>query len=190
MGQTLSRTCRASLCGIGLLLLASRIDAAGHDPALDQERPADSVIARIAEHLGDGHRPIIIAVGPEHFPPPVWNRVKGLVAFRLHRRRDDGTTVADAPIYLVRTSDVYLKAAAVLRSRATQREYVWCLLVAIVAHESAHTTPMTERQALMAEVAQLRRCLFEGHLFTGDEWSPVAYLGKVEAKLRQPREHY
>jgi len=112
------------------------------------------------------------------------------VAFRLHRHRDDGTTVADAPIYLVRTSAVYLKAAAVLRSGATQREYVWCLLAAIVAHESAHTAPMTERQALTAEAEELRRCLFDGHLFTGDEWSPVTYLGKVEAKLRHPREHY
>jgi len=190
MGQTLSRTCRASLCGIGLSLFAAHAAAAGFDLALDQERAYDPVIARMTRHFGDGSRPIVIAVGPDQFPAPVWNRVKGLMAFRLHRHRDDGATVADAPIYLVRTSDIYLKAAAALRTGATQREYVWCLLAAIVAHESAHTAPMTERQALMAEAAQLRRCLHDGHLFTGAEWSPVTYLGQVEAKLRHPREHY
>ncbi len=66
----------------------------------------------------------------------------------------------------------------------------WCLLAAVLAHEAAHTALRTERQALMAEAAQLRRCLFAGHLSSGDGWSPVTYLDKVEAKLRHPREHY
>jgi hypothetical protein len=190
MHRTLSRGCRASLWGIALSLFATHGAAADHEPALDQEGTADPVITRLATHLGDHGRPIIVVVGAKQFPPPVWNRVKGLVAFRLHRRRDDGTTVADAPIYLVRNSDVYLKAAAALRTGATQREYVWCLLAAIVAHESAHNALMTERQALTAELAQLRRCLLDGHMFTGDGWNAAAYIGTVDAKLRHPREHY
>jgi hypothetical protein len=112
------------------------------------------------------------------------------VAFRLFRPGPANATVADAAIYLVRDSAVYSKAAAALRNNTTQHEYVWCLLAAVLAHEAAHTAPGTERQALIAEAAQLRRCLFAGHLFSSDGWNPLAYLGKVEAKLRNPREHY
>jgi hypothetical protein len=158
--------------------------------ATGQADHSDPVIARLYEHLGSGPRPIVLAVGPGHFPPPVWNRVKHLVAFRIHRHRDDGTTAADAAIYLVRDSAIYAKAAEAARHRSTHHEYIWCLLAAVILHESAHTEPKTERQALLTEAAQLRRCLFEGHLYAGDGWSAVGYLGKVEAKLRHPREHY
>jgi len=179
----------ASLCGIVLVSLVVQIDAASRDTA-QEPLTGDPVIARVYEHLGQGHRPLVLAVGADTFPPVVWKRVNNLVAFRLHRHQLDGTTVADAAIYLNRNSEIYMRAAATLRSGATQREYIWCLLAAIVAHESAHTTLMTERQALITEAGQLRRCLFDGHLFTGDGWSPVTYLGKVEAKLKKPREHY
>lgn len=189
MGHTSSSTRRASLCGIVLVSLVVQIDAASRDRAPEQ-LTGDPVIARVYEHLGQAHRPLVLAVDANTFPPPVWKRVSHLVAFRLHRQRADGTTVADAAIYLNRNSEIYMKAAETLRSGATQREYIWCLLAAILAHESAHTTPMTERQALMAEAGQLRRCLFDGHLFSGDGWSPVTYLGNVEAKLKEPREHY
>jgi len=151
---------------------------------------ADAVVARLSEHFGDGPRPIVLAVGADQFPPAVWNRVKHLVAFRIHRRLADGTTRVDAAVYLVRDSDLYFKAAAALRNRTMQNEYVWCLLAAVVAHESAHTAPMTERQALEAEIAQLRRCRLAGHLYASDDWNPVVYLGQVEAKLRHPHEHY
>ena len=67
--------------------------------------------------------------------------------------------------------------------------YVWCLLAAVLAHESAHTALNTERQALTAELGQLRRCLFAGHLHATDGWNATTYLGKVEARLRNPREH-
>jgi hypothetical protein len=50
---------------------------------------------------------------------------------------------------------------------------VWCLLAAVLAHESAHTTPNTERDALMAEAAQLRRCISSGHLFPDEQWNPL-----------------
>ena len=189
MDHTLSPVRCASLCGIALLLLVVQIDAAGRDTA-PEPLTGDPVIARVYEHLGQDRKPLMLAVDSSTFPPPIWKRVGSLVAFRLHRHQADGTTVADAAIYLNRNSEVYMKAAAALRSGATQREYLWCLLAAIVAHESAHTTLMTERQALTAEAAQLRRCLFDGHLFTGDGWSPATYLGKVEAKLKEPREHY
>jgi hypothetical protein len=108
----------------------------------------------------------------------------------MHRHQPDGSTLADAAIYLLRDSALYAKAAEVARNRSTHHEYVWCLLAAVIAHEAQHTAPKTERQALLAEAAQLRRCLFAGHLHSGDGWSAVTYLGKVEAKLRHPREHY
>lgn len=189
MGHTSTPIRSASLCGIALLSLVVQVDAARRDTAPEQ-LTGDPVIARVYEHLGQGPKPLILSVGSDRLPPPVWKRVNNLVAFRIHRHRADGTTVADAAIYLNRNSKVYLNAAATLRNGATQQEYLWCLLAAIVAHESAHTAPMTERQALMVEMAQLRKCLFDGHLFTGAEWSPVTYLGQVEAKLRHPREHY
>ena len=61
----------------------------------------------------------------------------------------------------MRESTLYLKAAAALRNQTTIQEYLWCQLAEVLAHEAAHTSPLTERQALMAEAAQLRRCLFE-----------------------------
>jgi hypothetical protein len=64
------------------------------------------------------------------------------------------------------------------------------LLAAVLAHEAAYVAPLTEREALIAEADQLRQCLFAGHLHTGKGWSAGAYLQQVEAKLRQPREHY
>jgi hypothetical protein len=148
------------------------------------------VVARLYQHLGDGPRPIVLAVNSRHFPPAVWQRVKNLVAFRLHRHQPDGTTAVDAATYLVRDSDLYFKAAATLRNRTTNYDYVWCLLAAVLTHEAAHAAPLTERQALMAEAAQLRRCLHAGHLHSGDGWSAQSYLQKVEANLRHPREHY
>ena len=45
---------------------------------------------------------------------------------------------ADAAIYLVRDSAIYSKAAATLRTGATNSEYAWCLLAAVCVHESAH----------------------------------------------------
>ena len=189
MGHTSSRIFGASLFILVLVSSVSRIDVAGHHTS--QEHPTgDPVVSRVHQHLGQGLKPLILPVGSDRFPAAVWRRVDSLLAFRIHRHRDDGTTVADAAIYLNRDSKMYMKAAAALRSGATQHDYLWCLLAAIVAHESAHTSPVTERQALMAEVAQLRRCLFDGHLFTGDGWKPVTYLARVEAKLRNPREHY
>lgn len=157
-----------------------RVDTATSDP----------VIARIQEHLSDSPPPVVLVVDSRQFPPAVWKRVEHLVAFRLHRHQPDGTTRADAATYLVRGSALYLKAAAAVRNRTTNHEYVWCQLAAVVAHEAAHIAPLTERAALMAEAAQLRRCLFAGHLTSGDGWNPVTYLGKVEARLQRPREHY
>jgi hypothetical protein len=154
------------------------------------ERTNDPVIARTYEHFREAAPPFVRAVSAEDFPRPIWNRVKRLVAFRLHRPRPDGSTVADAAIYLVRDSDLYRKALAALTHDMTSREYVWCLLAAVLAHEAAHAVPLTERAALIAEANQLRRCLWEGHLFSADGWSALSYLGKVEAKLRNPREHY
>jgi hypothetical protein len=159
------------------------------EPQNDGATP-DPVVARLSQHLGDGPRPIVLAVDSRYFPPVVWKRVKNLVAFRLHRHQTDGTTAVDAATYLIRNSDLYLKAMASLHSPTANTEYVWCLLAAILTHEAAHTTPLTERQALIAEAAQLRRCLLAGHLYSGDGWSAGSYLQKVEAKLRHPREHY
>ena len=86
------------------------------------------------------------------------------------------------PSLIVRNSAIYLKADAALRNGTTNDEYVWCLLAAVLAHEGAHKGPMTEREALIAEAEQLRRCLFAGHLHTGSGWSAGAYLLKVEAE--------
>jgi hypothetical protein len=144
----------------------------------------------VYEHLGPSGRLLVRVVDSGDFPANLWKRVGRLVAFRIHRHLPDGSSQADAAVYLVRTSDVYAKADAALRNRTTNHEYVWCLLAAVVAHEAAHTGLLTEVQALTAEIAQLRRCLLAGHLYAGDGWSAVSYLGKVEAKLRHPREHY
>jgi hypothetical protein len=150
----------------------------------------DPVVARVYEHLGDRPKPLVLVVGAERFSSAVWRRVKNLIAFRLHRPLEDGTTQVDAAIYLVRTSSVYMKAAEVLRNRLTNYEYVWCLLAAVLTHEAAHTTPDTEREALEAEAAQLRRCLFAGHLHSASGWSAGDYLQKVEAKLRNTRQRH
>ncbi len=151
---------------------------------------SDTVVARLHEHFDPAARPSVRVVDSDDFLAALWTRVRRLVAFRIHRHLADGTTQTDAPVYLVRSSGLYAKADAALRTHATHHEYVWCLLAAVVAHEMAHTGPLTERQALTAETVQLRRCLFAGHLHSSDGWSAVSYLGKVEAKLRNPREHY
>jgi hypothetical protein len=147
----------------------------------------DPIVARVFEHLGARPKPLVLVVGAERFSPAVWRRFKGLTAFRLHRPLEEGGTQVDAATYLVRTSAVYLKAAEVLRNRLTNHEYIWCLLAAVLTHESAHTRPDTEREALQAEAAQLRQCLFAGHLYSSSGWSAGDYLQKVEAKLRKPR---
>jgi hypothetical protein len=183
----------SSAFAVGLALLAvwaPHVGLEGRATAQDVVLTKDPVVARLHEHVGDTVRPLVLVVDSSRFSPAVWKRVKDLIAFRLHRPQADGTTRTDAAIYLVHNSPLYLKAAAVLRSRTTNQDYVWCLLAAVIAHEAAHTAPLTEREALTAEAAQLRRCLFRGHLFSGDGWNPVEYLGQVEAKLRSPREHY
>ena len=191
MGHTSRGTRRAIVGGLVLLsICAQGATLTGFQDGQGDGQTPDPVIARVLEHLGDAARPIVLAVDSRHFPRPVWTRVKNLVAFRLHRHGPDGGTTVDAATYLVRESDVYFKAAATLRNRTTNYEYVWCLLAAVLAHEAAHTAPMTERQALMAEAEQLRRCLLAGHLYSGDGWSPLSYLQQVEGKLRHPREHY
>lgn len=149
----------------------------------------DPVLARVYKHAGAAPRPLVQVVGPIQMPD-LWSRVKDLVAFRIHRSALDGTTTPDPTVYLVRDSTLYLQAAESLRSGVTQKEYLWCLLAAVIAHEAAHVAPLTERAALAAELAELQRCLQRGHLHTSTQWSAVAYLGKVEAKLRNPREHY
>jgi hypothetical protein len=171
-------TCRASL-------------AAGDQPPAGALLPTnDAVIARVFEHNGDAPRPLVLVVDRTNFSDDVWNRVKNLVAFRLHRHRPDGSMLVDAPIYVVRNSAIHVKAAKAMRAGTTNDAYVWCLLAAVLAHEAAHITPLTERQALIAEAEQLQHCLHAGHLYTSNGWSAGAYLQQVEAKLRQPREHY
>lgn len=149
----------------------------------------DPVISRVFEHLG-GRTPLAVRLAQSSdFHEQAWRRVRDLIAFRVHRPVAGGGTRPDAVIYLSSTSDLYLKAAAVLRTGATTHEYVWCLLASVIAHETAHTAPNTERHALTAEVESLRRCLLAGHLHASDGWNAVTYIGKVEARLRKPREH-
>lgn len=176
---------------LGLVLLLSvSLDARDRkEPSAIPPHP-DPVVARLLEHFDDRPRPLIIFADRDRFEPGVWNRVRNLVAFRLHRPQPDGGTVVDAPIYLVRESRLYQEATAALRNRATVKEYVWCQLAAVIAHEAAHTAPETERAALLSEAEQLRRCLLAGHLHSSDGWSAGAYLMKVEARLRNPQEHY
>jgi hypothetical protein len=180
-------------CATLVILLAST-RAFGHDqsPTSAGGPSAAEVVTRVREHAGAGAStfPIVLAVGPSTFPPQIWDRVKNLVAFRIHRPAADGTTAVDAAIYLVRDSPLYLKAATSLNLRTTNQEYVWCLLAASLAHEAAHTAPNTERQALIAELAQLEQCLQAGHLHAADGWSAGRYLQQVRVKLRHPREHY
>ena len=123
---------------------------------------------RVHEHGSVAGQPIILVVGHDDFPEPVWRRVKDLVAFRLHRRGEDGSESTDAAIYLVQTSDLYDRAATALRADPTGEDPVWCFLAAVVTHEAAHTSEGTERQALEAEIAQLRRCQAAGHLPPSD----------------------
>jgi hypothetical protein len=164
---------------------------AAQEPQRARHLPTnDPIIARVYEHNGNAPRPLVLVVDHSNFPTSVRNRVKNLVAFRMHRPQPDGGTLIDAPIYVVRNSPLYMKAAMALRNGTTNDEYVWCLLAAVIAHEAAHQAPLTERQALGAEAEQLRLCLRAGHFHTSSGWSAGAYLQKVEAKLRRPREHY
>ena len=73
-------------------------------------------------------------------------------------------------------------------ARPTGDDPVWCFLAAVVTHEAAHTSEGTERQALEAEIAQLRRCQAAGHLPPSDGLRAVSYVAKVEAKLRAIRD--
>lgn len=175
---------------MGVLMCEVAVGAAATDGTKGALPAPDRVVERVREHVGATTYGVVRVIGAHDVLPELWQRVKHLVAFRIHRHSPDGTTNADPAIYLVGTSAVYSKAAAVLRTGTTTHEYVWCLLTAVLAHEAAHTGPNTERQALIAEAEQLRRCLFAGHLHAADGWSGVSYLGKVEAKLRNPREHY
>ena len=151
----------------------------------------DPVVARVLEHIDDQRpRPLILIAQRERFERHTWNRVRNLVAFRLHRPQPDGGAIVDAPIYLVRESRLYQDAAAALRTRTTVKDYIWCQLAAVIAHEQAHTATLTERAALLHEAEQLRRCLRAGHLHSSDGWSAGAYLMLLEARLRNPQEHY
>jgi hypothetical protein len=170
--------------------MSPRESSARAQPVAGPPLSGDPVVARLQRHEVGALHPIVIVVDGHDFPLHVWRRVRNLIAFRLHRHLPDGTTAVDAPVYLIRSSAIYQKAAAALAHHTSSHEYVWCLLAAVLVHEAAHTAPMTERQALSAEAAQLRRCLFAGHLHTGDGWSAGAYLQQVEARLRKPREHY
>ena len=180
--------CRTLIASISLLsLIVPASLHAGRQDARLTALTKDPVVARVYEHLGDQPKPLVLVVDHEQFSPAVWRRVKNLIAFRLHRPLEHGSTQVDAAVYLVRTSQLYAKAAAVLRNRSTNDDYVWCLLAAVLTHEAAHTTPDTEQEALKAEASQLRQCLFAGHLYSSSGWSAGDYLQKVEAKLRDPR---
>jgi hypothetical protein len=183
--QHACRTLVASIALLSLIVPASL--HAGRQDGRPSALTKDPVVARVYEHLGDQPKPIVLVVDHEQFSPAVWRRVKNLIAFRLHRPLEHGSTQADAAVYLVRTSQLYAKAAAVLRNQSTNDDYVWCLLAAVLTHEAAHTTPETEPEALKAEASQLRECLFAGHLYSSSGWSAGAYLQKVEAKLKDPR---
>jgi hypothetical protein len=180
------------ILALGFLFVvgASTAGAAAQPENNADQTIVDPVVARVQEHVGVVQQSLVRVIRPNDLPRDLWHRVKHLVAFRIHRNWSDGTTTVDPAIYLLGTSEVYAKAAESLRNRGTNYEYVWCLLAAVLVHEAAHTHRNTERQALAAEAAQLRRCLFAGHLYATDGWSAVSYLGKVEAKQRNPREHY
>ena len=171
-------------------VLVSNRAVGAEDARKTQTESTDPVVARLLHHAGLQGEVAVQVVDRADLPADLWSRVQHLVAFRIHRHSVEGTTTVDPAIYLVRTSELYVKAAATLRGRLTTREYVWCLFAAVFSHEAAHTAPLTERQALAAELAQLRRCLLAGHLHASDGWSAASYVGKVQAKLRSPREHY
>lgn len=173
-----------------VFLLSVTLDARDRQEPSAIPRHPDPVVAHLLEHIDQRPRPLILFAERDRFERAAWNRVRNLVAFRVHRPQPNGLTVIDAPIYLVRESRLYQDAAAALRNRATVKEYVWCQLAALIAHEAAHTGPETEREALRREAEQLRRCLSAGHLHSSDGWSAAGYLMKVEARLRNPREHY
>jgi len=174
-----------SAVGGWIWVFCAATEAGGGNTTLE-----DPVVVRVQGHFQPENTWPVQVVGEHDLPRHIWSRVRHLVAFRIHRHATDGTTKVDRQIYLLRTSGLYQQAAAVLRHSTTSREYVWCQLAAVLVHEAAHTAPLTERQALAAEAAQLRHCLFAGHLHTENGWSGVAYLGKVEARLRNPREHH
>ena len=64
-------------------------------------RHPDPVVARVHEHIGDVGRPIVVVVGPADVPRKFWQRVKHLVAYRVHRPLEGGGPVTDAAIYIV-----------------------------------------------------------------------------------------
>jgi hypothetical protein len=150
----------------------------------------DAVVAHLLKHEEAREFGPVRVVGRKDLPPDVWHLVKDAVAFRLHRPQPDGTTAADPVFYLARTSALYVRASDALRTGYSFREYVWCLLVAVLAHEAAHTAPRTEREALAAELKQLRRCFSRGHLQPRNDWSPMGYIGKVEARLKNTKGHH
>jgi hypothetical protein len=171
-----SATCSCLLAGVFMLTT--------YDPGLCAAGP-DPVVERIREHGGPARSSIVRVVGPEDVPRSVWQTVKHLVAYRIHRPSEDGGTVTDAAIYLVRTSDLYHRAATVLRTNATGQDDVWCLLAAVLTHEAAHRAINTEREALEAEAARLRDCLMSGHLSQGEVLRLASSIARIEAKLRK-----
>ena len=109
--------------------------------------------------------------GPRRLPPPSSSRRR----HGRHRRRD----LSRSNIRSVH------RASKVLRTRGTGQDEVWCFLAAVLSHEAAHTAADTERQALEAEVAQLRRCAVASHLAAGDVARIASRVSKIESKLRQ-----
>lgn len=177
---------RAMWVAVGLLIGGTGMSARQET---ESPRHPDPVVSRTLEHFTGAALPPILIARSGDFHAQVWRRVESLGGFRIHRPGPGGVTTPDAVIYLSDRSDLYRKAAGALRTGSTQREYVWCLLAAVLAHEAAHTAPETERQALTAEVALLRRCLFAGHLHAADGWNATRYFGRLEGRLRNPREH-
>ena len=92
---------------LGILLCEVAVGAAATDGTKWAPPAPDRVVERVREHVGATTSGVVRVIGAHDVPTELWQRVKHLVAFRIHRHSPDGTTNTDPAIYLVGTSVVY-----------------------------------------------------------------------------------
>jgi hypothetical protein len=182
------QVCRAIAGGIALLAVVTQsatLDSAS-TAADGDELTKDPVVARVYEHFGDSTR----APGfGRRFPAA---GACGLEA-RQTPRRVSASSSSTRPNDTCRCGDLSgARLGSVLQGRRhiAKPDHHSRIRLVPARRCPRPRAPMTEREALLAEAAQLRRCLFCGPPVLRRWLGSGGALQTVQAKLHKPREHY
>ena len=109
----------------------------------------------------------------------------------LADRRQLGSVLGSPEGESVRDGDVFLRLARTPLARLVATAVAAALIFGWWngARERVDPRPLSTLSVTFDPSERFREW-WEGHLFSADGWSALSYLGKVEAKLRNPREHY